>query len=68
MYSNSDFDSRHSDQCNTIWQLPFGHGRTLLGGVGKLTNGVIGGWQLTGIFSLEHGMPVGFLQRDYRRV
>jgi hypothetical protein len=60
MYSNSDFDSRHQINANTIWQLPFGHGRTLLGGVGKLTNGVIGGWQLTGIFRWNTGMPVGF--------
>ncbi len=60
MYSNSDFDSRHQINANTIWQLPFGHGRTLLGNVGKVTNGVIGGWQLTGIFRWNTGMPVGF--------
>ena len=60
MYSNSDFDARHQINANTVWQLPFGHGKSLLANVGKVANGVIGGWQLTSIFRFNTGMPVGF--------
>jgi hypothetical protein len=60
MYSNSDFDSRHQINANTVWQLPFGRGKSLLGNVGKVANGVIGGWQLTSIVRFNTGMPVGF--------
>ena len=60
MYSNSDFDTRHQININTVWQLPFGHGRAWLPDAGKLANGIIGGWQLTGIFRWNTGMPVGF--------
>jgi hypothetical protein len=60
MYSNSDFDSRHQINVNTVWQLPVGHGRAWLANTGKVSNGIIGGWQLTGIFRFNTGMPVGF--------
>jgi hypothetical protein len=60
MYANSDFDMRHQINVNTVWQLPFGHGKSFLGGVGKVANGFIGGWQLSGIFRFNTGMPVGF--------
>ncbi len=60
MYSNSDFDSRHQINANTVWQLPFGNGKALLGNANKIANGIVGGWQLTGIFRFNTGMPVGF--------
>lgn len=60
MYSNSDFDMRHQININSVWQLPFGHGRAFGGGVSKTANGFIGGWQVTGIFRWNTGMPVGF--------
>ena len=60
MYSNSDFDARHQINANTVWQLPFGHRKSLLANAGKVANGIIGGWQLTGIFRFNTGMPVGF--------
>jgi hypothetical protein len=60
MYSNSDFDMRHQINVNTVWELPFGHGRKFGADVGKAANGVIGGWQLTSIFRWNTGLPVGF--------
>ncbi|MGZ4814754.1 MAG: outer membrane beta-barrel protein [Terriglobales bacterium] len=60
MYSNSDFDMRHQINVNTVWQLPFGHGRMFGGDVNKLANGFIGSWQLTSIFRWNTGTPVGF--------
>lgn len=60
MYSNSDFDIRHQINVNTIWQLPFGHGKSYFSDSGKVVNGVIGGWELTSIFRWNTGLPVGF--------
>lgn len=60
MYSNSDFDIRHQINVNAVWQMPFGHGRTMFSEVGKAANGFIGGWQLSGIFRWNTGLPVGF--------
>ncbi len=59
-YANSDFDIRHIININAVWQLPFGRGRTFFGGANKLVNGFIGGWQLSGIYRWNSGLPVGF--------
>ena len=59
MYSDSTFDIRHQININTVWQLPFGHGRAWLADTGKVGNAIIGNWQMTGIFRWNTGLPVG---------
>lgn len=59
-YANSDFDIRHIINVNSIWQLPIGKGHMLAGNANKFVNGVIGGWQLSGIFRWNSGLPTGF--------
>jgi len=59
-YANSDFDIRHIINANAIWSLPFGKGKTFFSDAGKFANTVIGGWQLSGIFRWNSGLPVGF--------
>ena len=59
-YANSDFDIRHIINVNGIWQLPVGRGRMLFGNANKFVEGIIGGWQLSGIFRWNSGLPVGF--------
>jgi Carboxypeptidase regulatory-like domain len=59
-YANSDFDIRHIVNINAVWQLPFGQGRTFFSNANKWVNGVIGGWQLSGIYRWNSGLPVGF--------
>ena len=56
-YADSDFDIRHNITANWIVGLPFGRGRKFLSGAGKLSNGILGGWDLTGILRWNSGLP-----------
>ncbi|MGH8865560.1 MAG: hypothetical protein ACREVZ_13075, partial [Burkholderiales bacterium] len=58
-YSVSNFDVRHNINANWLLALPIGKGRRFLGGAHPVVNGVIGGWQLTGITRFNTGGPVG---------
>jgi hypothetical protein len=58
-YANSDFDIRHNITSNWLIGLPFGRGKKLFGSSGKWANGVVGGWDLTGIFRWNSGLPAG---------
>jgi len=42
------------------YELPFGKGKTFLGGSGPWANRLVGGWQLNTIYSLQSGAPVEF--------
>src|SRR5215831_2966073 len=57
-YASSDFDIRHIINANWLVGLPFGRGKMFLGNANKWVNGVLGGWQLTGIFRWNSGLPV----------
>lgn len=59
-YANSDFDIRHIVNVNGIWQLPIGRGRMLLSDSSRIVDSIFGGWQLSGIFRWNSGLPVGF--------
>lgn len=58
-YANSDFDIRHNITANWLVGLPFGRGKRFLSGAGKFTNALLGGWDLTGIFRWNSGLPAG---------
>jgi hypothetical protein len=58
-YANSDFDIRHIINVNAVWQLPIGRGEKLFGNANNWVNGVIGGWQLSGIYRWNSGLPLG---------
>ena len=58
-YADSDFDIRHVINANWLIGLPVGRGKALLTDAGKITNGIFGGWQLTGIFRWNSGLPAG---------
>lgn len=58
-YSNSDFDVRHNINADVIWELPFGRGHAILGDAGRTANAILGGWQLSGIFRWNTGLPTG---------
>ena len=53
----SDFDIRHLVNANFIYELPFGRGRMLGSGVPGWANQIIGGWEVSGIFTARSGLP-----------
>ena len=57
-YAGSDFDVRHTINVLTLWEMPFGKGRTLLNTENKALDAIVGGWQLSGIFRWNTGLPV----------
>jgi hypothetical protein len=40
-----------------VWELPFGKGRAFLNDKGAVVNQIIGGWQFSGIWTVESGYP-----------
>jgi len=57
-YANSDFDVRHIVNVNGVWQVPIGRGRSFLSDTNKWVDGFLGGWQLSGIFRWNSGLPI----------
>jgi hypothetical protein len=62
---------------NGSYQLPFGKGKAFGSGSGRLVNGIIGGWALSGIYTFQTGAPIawgdmiyygGDLQYDARNI
>lgn len=57
-YASSDFDARHIINANWVVGLPIGRGKRFLNDTNKFVNGVLGGWQTTGIFRWNSGLPI----------
>jgi len=57
-YASSDFDVRHQINVSAIYELPFGRGKQFLSGIGRGADAFIGGWQLSGIFRWNTGLPL----------
>jgi hypothetical protein len=57
-YASSDFDVRHSINANWLANLPFGRGKALFSGMPKVADALLGGWQLSGIFRWNSGIPI----------
>jgi hypothetical protein len=61
----SDFDTRHLLTTDYVYQLPFGRGKAVLGTANHLTDALIGGWQMSGIFRATSGLPWGLFEPGY---
>ena len=64
-YGDSDFDARHIINANWLVALPVGRGKAFLGDSNSFVNGILGGWQLTGIFRWNSGLPTGTNNRPF---
>jgi hypothetical protein len=52
-----DYDSPNNLTVSSVYELPFGRGRSFLPNAGRFVNGVLGGWQVAGVFSARTGLP-----------
>lgn len=41
-----------------LWELPIGKGRLLAGHANRVVDGLVGGWQLNGIWTIQTGTPL----------
>jgi hypothetical protein len=51
------FNRNHVFVANTIYELPFGHGKHWASNVGRAADLVIGGWQVTNTLTYGTGLP-----------
>jgi hypothetical protein len=51
------FDVRHRDTFSVVWELPVGNGRRFLGSASGVVDALLGGWQLSGIQTIQAGRP-----------
>src|SRR5262249_42091701 len=56
----SDSDAPHRFNISGVWSLPFGKGRHYLSGTNAFVSRLVGGWELSGIWSLQSGFPLAF--------
>ena len=56
-WSRSPFDATHIGAINGTYELPFGKGKRLLGSSRGLTGGLVSGWSLSGLATLQSGFP-----------
>jgi hypothetical protein len=57
-YSNGNFDIRNMFKGQVIYQLPFGKGKQLLNN-SRVFDELIGGWQVSSVWVVEGGNPIG---------
>ena len=48
-----------------IWELPVGRGKKFGSGMPKIANAVVGGWELTGQYTIQSGVPVVFSNNSF---
>jgi len=56
-YALSPFDTPHNLALSGTYELPFGRGRHFLGGINRVADAAIGGWQLQSIVVVRSGTP-----------
>ncbi len=54
----STFDTTHQLNSDWVLEVPYGKGRALGSGGGRIANGIFGGWDLSGVLRLTSGFPV----------
>ena len=58
------FDAKHMLTGSLTWELPFGHNRAVGSGWNPAVNGLFGGWQVGGIWTLRTGFPLTIQATD----
>ena len=61
----SDADAPHRINISSIYELPFGPGKGLLANANPVVSRLVGGWQISGIWSLQSGFPLAWNNSVY---
>jgi hypothetical protein len=56
-YGPDDFNRDHVFVVSTVYELPIGRGKKYMSGIGRLTDFVIGGWQISNTTNWSSGLP-----------
>lgn len=56
-YGLCSHDMTNNLTISSVYQLPFGKGRKFANDENAIVNGIIGGWELAGVFTKRTGMP-----------
>jgi hypothetical protein len=56
----SDLDVTNRLSISGIFAFPFGKGRRFLSGASGIVDGLVGGWQIQGVYSYQSGFPITF--------
>jgi hypothetical protein len=56
----SNYHQPYNSTTSFVWELPIGRGRAVLGNVSGVLDALVGGWQISGINSINAGEPVTF--------
>jgi hypothetical protein len=59
--ARADIDLRHAFKVNTVYELPFGKGKMFLNTSNPVASRIVGGWQLSGIYTWQSGNPFSIL-------
>jgi len=54
---SSDFDALHQINSNFVVELPLGKGRAVGGGMGRVADAFVGGWDVSGLARWSSGLP-----------
>jgi hypothetical protein len=65
-YSSSDFDLRHQININGVYEFPIGRGKRFASSINRGVDAFIGGWQLSGIYRWNTGLPISAPYDDAR--
>ncbi len=63
-YAPSDFNVGQRFVASYVWNLPFGHGQRYANTANRAKDLAIGGWETTGIVTLQKGFPFSILAND----
>jgi hypothetical protein len=56
-YGQSDYNLPVANVTSLVYELPFGHGRHFLANAHGLTDSIVGGWQISGVNTMQAGTP-----------
>lgn len=54
----SDADAPHRINVSSVWALPFGKGRAFLPNANRFLSRLVGGWEVSGIYSIQGGFAL----------